>query len=265
MNNIKLKKRSKDSHKGENGRVLVVGGSIDYVGAIYLAAMAAFRAGADNVTVVAPEKVAWVVNCLSPDFITIKVKGDYFTAAVAKRVIELSKSFDVVLIGNGIGLRKETKKFVQAITKGIKTLKVIDADALKAIRLQDVSNAILTPHRKEFETLLKNSKCNDKNIKNKIGNNVIIVKSVIDKIISKRKKALNKTGNAGMTVSGTGDVLAGLSAGILSQGKNLWNSAVAAAHINGRIGGQLSKKFGYGFVASDMLGLIGKEVERSYG
>ena len=68
--------RDKNSHKGDNGRVLVVGGSIDYVGAPYFAAMAALRSGVDLVTVAAPEKVAWTINSLSPDLITKKFKCD---------------------------------------------------------------------------------------------------------------------------------------------------------------------------------------------
>jgi len=253
-------KRKRNSHKGENGKALFVGGSIDYVGAVYLAGMAALRSGVDNVTIAAPEKVAWAVNCLSPDFITVKIKGSYFTSATAKKIIKMAKDFDVVVIGNGIGMRAETQRFAATIIKNIKNLKVIDADAIKAIRLQDVSNAVITPHKKEFEILLKNSNCSEASVQKVIGDNVIIVKAAVDKIISKNKIAYNKTGHSGMTVSGTGDVLAGLAAGILAQEKDLWKSAVASAHVNGSIGKKLSKKFGYGFTASDMLDLIGKEV-----
>ncbi len=260
----RLRKRAGNSHKGDNGRVLFVGGSIDYAGAVYLAAMAALRSGVDNVTIAAPEKVAWVVNTLSPDFITIKFRGDYFTAAAANKIIALSKKFDVVVIGNGIGVRNETKKFADAVIRGIKSPKVIDADAIKAVRLQDVSNAIITPHKRELEMLLKNSGCSEKNVRRLMGNNVIIMKGAVDRIISKNKIECNRTGNAGMTVSGTGDILAGLAAGILAQEKDLWRAAVAAAYINGRVGDILFMKHGYGFTASDMLGLIGKEVYRLY-
>ena len=260
MNKPKLRKRSRTSHKGDNGRALFVGGSIDYVGAVYLAGMAAFRAGVDNVTIAAPEMVAWAINCQNPNFITIKIKGDYFTAAAADRVIETAKDFDVVVIGSGMGTRAETRNFAATIIKKIKGLKVIDADAIKAIKLQDVSNAILTPHKREFDILLKNSNCTEKNLKSRIGNNVIIVKSAIDTIISKNKTTHNKTGHPGMTVAGTGDVLAGLTAGILAQEKDLWKSAVASTYVAGKIGEKLSKKYGNGYTASDMLELIGKEV-----
>lgn len=261
---IHLRKRARDSHKGENGRVLLVGGSVDYAGAVYLAAMAALRSGVDNVTVAAPEKVAWVINSLSPDLITVKFKGEFFAAASAKKIVALSKKFDVVVIGNGIGTRKETKKFAAEVIRKAKSFKVVDADAIKAVRLQDVSNAIITPHRREFEILLKNSGCGEDAVRRLIGNNVIIVKGAVDKIISKDKTAFNRTGNAGMTVSGTGDVLAGLAAGILAQEKGLWKAAVAAAYVSGKIGDSLFKKRGYGFTASDMLELVGKEVLRLY-
>ncbi len=262
---IHLRERAGNSHKGDNGRVLLVGGSIDYVGAVYLAAMAALRSGADNVTVAAPEKVAWVVNTLSPDFITVKLKGEYFTSASASKIVELSKKFDVVVIGNGIGTRDETMKFAAAVSGGIKSFKVIDADAIKAVKLQGVSSAIFTPHRKELEILLKNSGCTEKSLDGAIGSNVIIAKGAVDKIISKGRIAFNRAGNAGMTVSGTGDVLAGLAAGILAQEKDLWRAAVAAAYVNGKVGDALFRKHGYGFTASDMLGMVGKEVCRLYG
>ncbi len=262
---IRLRERARDSHKGENGRVLFVGGSVDYAGAVYLAAMAALRSGADNVTIAAPEKVAWVINTLSPDFITVKFRGGYFTSAAARKIVALSKKFDVVVVGNGIGAREGTKKFAAEVIKKVKSFKVIDADAIKAVRLQDVSNAIITPHKREFEILLKNSGCSEEAVRRLIGNNVIIVKGPVDRIISKGKTAFNRTGNAGMTVSGTGDVLAGLAAGILAQEKDLWKAAVAAACVNGKIGDALFRKRGYGFTASDMLELIGKEVFRLYG
>ncbi len=262
---LRLRERAGNSHKGDNGRVLFVGGSVDYAGAVYLAAMAALRSGVDNVTIAAPEKVAWVVNTLSPDFITVKLKGECFTPSASRKILALSKKFDVVVVGNGIGARGETRKFAAEVIKKIKSFKVVDADAIKAVRLQDVSNAIITPHRKEFEILLKNSGCSGETVRRLIGNNVIIVKGAVDKIISKNRVACNRNGNAGMTVSGTGDVLAGLAAGILAQEKNLWKAAVASAFINGKIGDALLKKRGYGFTASDMLELVGKEVFRLYG
>ncbi|MBN2454208.1 NAD(P)H-hydrate dehydratase [Candidatus Woesearchaeota archaeon] len=253
---VKLKKRRADSHKGENGKVLVVGGSIDYTGAVLLASLAAYRTGVDWVQVAAPEKVAWVINTFSPDIVTTKVKGEYFTKESADKIAKLSEGFDAVLIGNGIGIRDETKKFAAEIVRKVKKPKVIDADAITAIKLSDVSNGVLTPHPKEMGKLLANSKVDKKSLKQKINGNVILLKGKRDEVISKQKTVFNRTGNAGMTVAGTGDVLAGIAVGILAQEHDLFRSACASAYISGLAGAALYKKKGYGFMASEMLDQI---------
>jgi len=251
---IRLPKRKKSSKKGDNGRVLIVGGSKEYVGAVALAGLAALRSGADWVTVVAPEKVAWAVNCLSADLVAVKLKGEYFSLKHVNDVVRLAKKHDVVLIGNGIGLRNETKQFLKKIIKKISNLKVVDADALKQIRLQDVNDAVLTPHHKEFSILLKNSKLKKNEFKKYINNNVVLLKGPIDVIISKNKTAFNKTGNEGMSKAGTGDVLSGLCAGFVGQGLSLFQSALNASYFNGLIGDiLLKKKKGFSFLASDMI------------
>ena len=250
---VKLPKRKATSKKGDNGRVLIIGGSKDYVGAVALAGLAALRSGVDWVTVAAPEKIAWAVNSLSSDLVTVKLKGDYISLKHVEKIKKLAKKYDVVLIGNGMGLRNETKQFLKKIIK-IKNLKVVDADGLNQIRLQDVKNSILTPHHKEFSILLKNSGLDENNFRKSLKNNVILLKASVDQIISKNKVLFNKTGNAGMSKAGTGDVLAGLTAGFLGQGLSLFQSAVNAAYFNGLIGDiLLKKKKGFTYLASDMV------------
>lgn len=250
---LKFPQHKKTSHKGDNGRVLIVGGSQNYVGAMALAGLATLRTGVDIVTIAAPEKVAWAINCLSPDLMTQKFKGHYFKSSQASKVGKLCKNYDVILIGNGLGLHPETQKFVKKLSK-LKILKVIDADGLKAIRIQEVDNSILTPHQKELEILQKNSRIkNLKELQKKLKNNVLLIKGPIDKIIAKNKIIYNKTGNEAMTVGGSGDVLAGLCAGFLAQTKDLWQAACLSAYINGAIGDYLKKKKGYSFIASDLV------------
>lgn len=274
---IKLPKRKPESHKGDNGRLLIIGGSVDYIGAVMLAGMAAFRSGIDIVTIAAPEKVAWAINTFSPDFITRKFKGEFFRVEQANKIIELSNDFDSVLIGNGFGVRKQTIRFSQKIIKNIKKPKVIDADAIKALGF-DVNNSIITPHENELRIFLDNNLKNRKIVKSIFNkkikpenkakklqsalkdflekDNVLLLKGKTDIIISKDKIKFNKTGNPGMSVAGTGDVLAGLTAGILAQTNNLFDSACSAAFINGIIGDYLLKKKGYGFIASDFINYI---------
>ena len=277
---IKIPKRRKESKKGDNGEVLIIGGSEDYIGCLVLAGLAALRAGVDWITIAAPEKVAWAINCLTPDLITKKIKGSFFSKKHALEIINLANKFDAVLIGNGIGQKKETKTFLKIITKKIKKFKVIDADGIKAVSLNEIDNSIIIPHLKEFETFLLNSGINKKVIKNiikekniskktflikeifehhKLRNNILILKGSIDIIISSNKIFYNKTGNPGMTKGGTGDVLAGLAVGFLAQSKDLLQSAINATYINGLIGDILLKrKKGYSFIASDMVEEIKK-------
>ncbi len=254
---IKLPKRTSSSHKGDNGKVLIIGGSKEYVGAVALAGLAALRSGVDWVTIAAPEKVGYAINALSPDLVVKKYKGDDFCASRAKDILKLEKDFNAVLIGNGIGMH--CKAFVKKYTSKTKKPLVIDADALKHIKLQDVKNAILTPHHREFKILLKNSKLNEKNFKKHLRNNIILLKGKVDQIISNTKTYHNKTGNAGMTKAGTGDVLAGLCVGFLGQGLSLEQSAINAAYFNGLAGDiLLKKKKGFTYLASDLVEEIKK-------
>ena len=259
---IILPKREATSKKGDNGKVLVIGGSKEYVGAVALAGLAALRSGADWVTVAVPEKVGWAINALTPDLVVKKYKGDDFCASRAKDVLKFEKNFDAVLIGNGIGMHAKSfvKKYVQETKKPL----VIDADALKHIKLQDVKNAILTPHRKEFNILLKNSKLKQTNFIKHLKNNIILLKGPVDQIISTSRTYYNKTGNAGMSKAGTGDVLAGLCVGFLGQGLSLPQSAINAAYFNGLIGDiLLKKKKGFTYLASDMVEEIKRVLKMS--
>ncbi|MBU0628365.1 MAG: NAD(P)H-hydrate dehydratase [Nanoarchaeota archaeon] len=256
---IILPKRNPKSHKGDNGKVLIIGGSRDYTGAVALAGLAALRSGVDWVTIAAPEKVGYAINALSPDLVVKKYKGDDFCASRAKDILKLEKDFDAVLIGNGIGMH--CKSFVNKYIQETKKPLVIDADALKHIKLQDVKNAILTPHKGEFQALLKNSKLNETNFQTHLKNNILLLKGPIDKIITSSRTYLNKTGNVGMTKAGTGDVLAGLCVGFLGQHLSLLQSAINAAYFNGLAGDiLLKKKKGFTYLASDLVEEIKKLV-----
>lgn len=272
---VKVPKRRPETHKGDNGLVLAVGGSRDYSGAIALAGLAALRSGADLVKIIAPEKVAWAINAYSPDLITKKMKGDHAYSKYYPVVKKEMQRYDVLLIGNGIGLRNESRNLCKKIIREIKKFKVIDADAIKSISMSDCENSILTPHSKELEYFLVNSKIK-KTITKEINtetnitkksllikkitqkfldkNNVILLKGEIDLIISRDKFFYVKGGNAGMTRGGTGDVLAGLCAGFLAQSKDLLQSAINASYFNKQIGDILmKKKRGFTYLASDMV------------
>ena len=112
---IKIPKRKPKSHKGDNGKILIIGGSRDYVGAVALAGLAALRAGVDWVTIAVPEKVGWAINALTSDLVVKKLKGDNLGLKHYKKIIDLAKDFDAVLIGNGVGIKKETKSLISCL------------------------------------------------------------------------------------------------------------------------------------------------------
>ena len=243
------------SHKGDFGKVLIIGGCEEYSGAPAMAANAAvavLRSGADWVTVAAPEKVAWSVNCINPNIVTKKFRGDHFTLRHASQIEQLIKKHDVIAIGSGIGRRSDS--FIRKIVRMTAKPKVIDADAIKAIRIQDCGNAILTPHKKELELMMKNSRIHSMpELMKKLGDNVLLLKGKNDIIMSAGAAAVNTTGNAVMTKAGTGDVLAGLCAGFLAMTEELFTSACAAAYVNGKVGDYLLKRKGRTFIATDLI------------
>lgn len=250
------KKRKKDSHKGENGIVLIIGGSERYSGAPYLAtrAVAALRTGPDLVFLACPHQVAWAINSMNPDLITEKLRGKYLKKRHFRKLVKMSEKADVILLGPGIGQHKKTKKLLEKFLPVVKDKKkVVDADALKTVKIQELENTVFTPHQKEWHVLLENSGLSEKNYRSKLKSNVLLLKGKQDKIISKDKKKTNKTGNEGMTVGGTGDILAGLTAGFIAQGMSLFKAAERAAKLNGKLGDKLKEELGYGMIASDFL------------
>ncbi|MGM5482456.1 MAG: NAD(P)H-hydrate dehydratase [Nanobdellota archaeon] len=259
--------RKKDSHKGENGKLLLVAGSYDFSGACFLttaSALGAMRTGVDLVNLAAPEKLAWHVNTLNWDIITHKLKGNYLTLTHYNTLKKLVSQNDCILMGPGAGKRKTTFSLFEKFSKTSKP-KVIDADAIKALRLQDVKNSLLTPHHGELEIMLNNSgiKINDySELTGYCKSNVILLKGKEDLIISSKGVKKNKTGNPGMTVGGTGDVLSGVVAGFLARGMTPERAAYNGAFLVGKIGDELKKSYGYGFIASDFLSIIAKKAKQ---
>ncbi len=264
--------RKKNAKKGENGAVLIIGGSEEFVGSLTLAGLSAMRCGCDTVTIAAPEKVAWAVNRYSPDLLSHKIRGaNIFTVKNAKEMVKLSDRYDAVVIGTGV--TKKADKFCHYFIRKCPKLKIIDGEVLKTLSFKDFNNAILTPNEVELEIMLVNSnkefllpKLKECNIKEKAeilqGNlryflqndNVLVVKGATDLIISKNKIAYNRTGNQGMTKNGTGDVLSGIISGFLAKSQDMFKSSVAGCYINGFVADQILKaKKGYVFIASDIV------------
>lgn len=277
---IKLNKRQDISHKGNNGKILIVGGSKDYHGAPAIAGMAAIGAGVDLVYVACPESAGSFVKSNCPDLIVKSLDGDYLSVSHAEEILKLAEGVDAVLIGPGSAINDETSKLFNILITKIKKPLVLDADALKQIEISLIRNredVILTPHLAEFKSVfdVKELKLDidsvdfakvDENISEfqritKAIDGSVIIKGHYDLILSKNKFKINKSGNAGMTVGGTGDALAGIAAGLLSQDLNSFDAASISAFINGLAGDEAFKVKGNGFSATDLVSYIGNVIK----
>ena len=229
-------------------RVLVVGGSEEYTGAVFLAGIAALRAGAESVIVMAPQRVAWAVNALSPDLVTRKLKGTYLTKAHESAIRTQMKTADILVLGNGTGTRAGTAALMRSLLRSSMP-KVVDADALKVLRGSAVENAILTPNAGEWKLLLEQS-----DIKKLLAKgNVIIKKGSPTELWTRRVHSSVRT-NKGLSKAGTGDVLAGMCAGFLAVGLSPLAAAKTACKTGNTIADILTKrKKGYYFLASDIV------------
>ena len=278
---LRLKNRDVKSHKGNNGRLLIIGGSKDYSGAPAIAGMAAIGAGCDLVYVASPEKSAEAIKSTSPDLIVKSLDGDKLSLTHSAEILDLADKVDAVLIGPGAGIDDDTSKLFNVLAAKIKKPIVLDADALKQIELSLIksrSDVILTPHIFEFKSFFKvdgdlkpdidsyDFRQVDENIVQfqKITRRIkasIIIKGQYDLILSENRFRINKSGNPGMTVGGTGDALAGICAGLLTQKLSPFDCACLGAFINGLAGDMAFDEKGNGFSATDLVSYIGSVIK----
>jgi NAD(P)H-hydrate epimerase len=261
-----VRQRDLSAHKGDFGKLLVVGGSEVFSGAPALVALAAMRVGVDIVYVAAPERAAVAISSMSPDLITVKLKGANLNPDNIAELKPYLESVDAVAIGPGLGLADETKKFVKAFIEEVEAVGkplLLDADGLKAFATFKRGlkvPAVLTPHAGEYAILtgepLPHSGSEKIDAIQKAAKKlkaVILVKGKVDIIGSSDQAKLNFTGNPGMTVGGTGDVLSGVVAGLLAQKTDPFEAAVAAAFVNGAAGDFVAEQMGYHMVATDLV------------
>jgi NAD(P)H-hydrate epimerase len=268
--------RPPEAHKGDFGRLLVVGGSSKYTGAPALVGLAALRAGVDLVTVCAPRETAVVVSTFSPDLITVKLPCQDLEPGVVNPILEEAKSADAVAMGPGLGRLEKTKSAVVELLRGFTQMGLpilLDADGLKAAvdekSLLRNPKLVLTPHAGEFELLTGKPLPKDLGKRTQAVASAsqelgctILLKSHVDIIAGGGEVLLNRTGNPGMTVGGTGDVLSGIIGAFLAQRVEPLRAAAGGAYVNGTAGDLCLKEKGYWFTASDLLGKIPEVLRR---
>lgn len=249
-----LPSRPAKSHKGTFGKVLVVAGSEKMSGACYLAAKAAYCAGAGLVRVVSTADNREILLSSLPEILF----------STREELAEGVDWADVVIIGPGIDLTQEAEEMVRYVVENAPVPAVIDGDAIRLLsQCTDglTDNFVLTPHVKEMSYLTGMSIAELQ--RDIVGTTVdsarqwgcIIVQKDARTVVSDGlESCINVCGNSGMATGGSGDVLAGVIGGLLAQGMDSFAAAKLGVYLHGLAGDEMLPVTGtYGMMASDLI------------
>lgn len=264
-------RRARNSHKGTYGRALLIGGARGYPGAIAMATRSTVRSGVGLTTTVVPEGLVNVVavNCLEAMVHGAEETPHGAMAAGMWSTWEgRTSDFDAILVGPGMTRGNDTLLIVRDMLRDCRRPLVLDADAIAVLAHQPdwIEEAhcpvVLTPHPGELAMLFGQSVVDVQ--KDREGMAVAAAKYTGAVVILKgagtivaapgQPPAINPTGNPGMASGGTGDVLAGLVAGLLAQGLSPFDAAQAAVYLHGRAGDLVAwRKSQAGLAATDLI------------
>ncbi|MFB6080113.1 MAG: NAD(P)H-hydrate dehydratase [Haloferacaceae archaeon] len=255
-------RRSPDSHKGDHGEVLVIGGG-PYTGAPALSAQAAGRAGADLVRVAPPRSVAREVQAFEAGLIVRPFDGERLVESVVPRLLDLARDHDAVVLGPGLGDDEETLAAARAFLEGYDGRAVVDADALRVVPdAATDATLVCTPHAGELAgmgyevgTDRAEREATAARAAADLGVTVLL-KGRHDVASDGTRTRMNRTGTPAMTVGGTGDVLAGTTGALLATTDPELDPLAAAsvgAYANGIAGELAAGGRENGLIASDLL------------
>ena len=264
-----LPEREKDSHKGDFGKALFIAGSKQYLGAPYLSSYSFLKAGGGLAYLATPESIAPYAtgNAKEVILIPLKEKDGAISEENLKQLLEFSKNVDIIAIGPGVSLNKNTEEFAIEFIKYAEKPIIIDGDGLTFVSkkpelLQFRKNlTILTPHIGEFSRLthiaiekIKEDRFNKLSEAVKTMNSTIVLKGA-NTLIGERsgKILINLTGNPGMATAGSGDVLVGTIAAMFCN--NFSEKGVGSGvFIHGLSGDIKARQIGFdGLTARDIL------------
>ena len=269
------KARPLNAKKYDFGLLLVIGGSDFYSGSPALSALAAFRAGADMVRVLAPKRAADIIASFSPNLAAYPLEGKWLDEPDLGTLISMTESAKVmarenaaIVIGGGLGRSKDTQETVIKYLSQVSLPVVADADAIHALvnnlEIFKDKKFIFTPHLHEFFELT-GKEVADKSDQEKIKivreealrlGTTILLKGAVDIISDGKEVALNKVGSPFMTSGGCGDTLAGICGALMARGIDPFLAAQAAAYINGKAGQIAGQKKKEGLLATDLIEAI---------
>ncbi|MQF82883.1 NAD(P)H-hydrate dehydratase [SAR202 cluster bacterium AD-802-E10_MRT_200m] len=269
--------RSRDSNKGSFGKVMVLAGSENYIGAAFLACMGAARVGAGNIMLATTGNVLRIVATLMPDTTYLPLLEDQlggYESSAAEKVLHTLSDRDALLVGCGLGTHQTTRKLVRGVSLGAPRptpSMVLDADALNTLAETDNwweqlrFGCIMTPHPKEMARLLKTTVREVQEDRIACARHAalqwgvtVILKGAFTVIASPEGNIrINPFANPILATSGTGDVLAGMITGFIAQNVPPYDAACLGTFIHGATGEALTARYGdRGALASELLPLI---------
>lgn len=260
-----LPDRAPWGHKGTFGKLLLLCGSRGYTGAAYLSAMGTLRCGAGLVFLGVPESIYAIeaVKLTEPIVFPLPDEGGRLSEGALPEILERLPQMDAVLMGPGLGQSPGTLAVVMAVLEKAVCPVVLDADGINvAAKHKDVlrgrtAPTILTPHDGEFARLggeLSENRMESAAALAQDLGCIVLLKGHETCITDGITHYRNKTGNPGMAVGGSGDVLAGMIVGLLGQGLAPLSAAACAAWLHGAAGDLAAQDLGqYAMLPTDLL------------
>lgn len=253
------------AHKGDFGRILLLCGSRGYTGAAALAAMGALRSGAGLVYLCVPESIYAIEAVKLTEAIVLPMPDEagMYSAAAVDAVKELLPRMDAVLIGPGMGQSEGTLGVLECVLAGFTGPVVVDADGINLLSRHKnllrgrTAPTVLTPHGGEFMRIWgepgQDRTASAMAMANELGC-ITVLKGHETRITDGMVCYRNTTGNPGMAVGGSGDVLAGMIVSLLGQGIEPLEAAASACWLHGAAGDLAAQKLGqYGMLPTDLL------------
>lgn len=265
----RLRDRPADSHKGDFGRILAVGGSEGMAGAISLTGLAALRSGSGLVKVAVPEMIQSLVAANNPCLMSIgcAADGDSFHGANASSLAHHCNWADVVAIGPGMGQGSALNFIMSQLYPSVQVPMVIDADGLNALADGDdidlskhEGQRVLTPHPGEFcrlvgEQITSRAKLEERAKQlAKETRTVVVLKGNCTFVSDGENDFSNTTGNPGMATAGSGDVLTGVITSLIGQGFSTFEASTLGVYLHGKAGDEAAKSIGaISLIATDIV------------
>ena len=250
--------KKKSSNKYSRGRVLILGGQKNMIGATILAAEACLRVGVGSVKIICTKETLPILSRKFPSALKVEINNLSFLKSFLKKE---RKTTNVALVGPGAGKNSKTMKFTEEILKQIKYV-ILDADSLNSFQNKTKKllkyldrNKLITPHQAEFHRLfptIKKSLNNKEKVLKflKLSKSNILLKGNTTVIGSLGKIIINKHTSSELAVIGSGDVLAGIITSLVGDKKmSIGESASAATWLHGDI----AKRYGKGLISEDLV------------